>query len=200
MVLLLLQVLFQMLANITVEPYISGDDTGDTNCPLTFTANSTAGYKRLYEDSALYFDNTNNRLHSSYFYGQSTSATYADLAEKHTCKDECLIPGTIVSATTSENYEVEECTKIKADNVIGVVSEKAGYIMNAELTNSVIVGLTGKVPVRIIGKIEKGKALVSAGNGCARQVTDEMELLYKIGVALESNDETEEKLVYCAIK
>ena len=53
---------FNGSANITVEPYISNDDTGDTNCPIIFSANSTAGYKRLYEDSALYLDNTNNRL------------------------------------------------------------------------------------------------------------------------------------------
>jgi len=53
---------FNGSAGIVVEPYISSDDTGDTNCPILFSANSTAGYKRIYEDSALYFDNTNNIL------------------------------------------------------------------------------------------------------------------------------------------
>src|SRR6056300_438839 len=60
---------FNGSANITVEPYISNDDTGDTNCPIVFTANSTAGYKRLYEDSTLYFNNTNNILYSPTFSG-----------------------------------------------------------------------------------------------------------------------------------
>jgi hypothetical protein len=60
---------FNGSGNITVEPYISSDDTGDTNCPIVFTANSTTGYKRLYEDSTLYFNNTDNILYSPTFSG-----------------------------------------------------------------------------------------------------------------------------------
>jgi hypothetical protein len=66
---------FDGSANITVEPYISNDDTGDTNCPIVFTANSTAGYKRLYEDSALYFNNTSNILYSGKFSGDGSLLT-----------------------------------------------------------------------------------------------------------------------------
>ena len=69
---------FNGSANITVEPYISNDDTGDTNCPIIFSANTTEGYKRLYEDSALYFNNTNNILYSTTFSGAlSGNATTA---------------------------------------------------------------------------------------------------------------------------
>jgi hypothetical protein len=191
---------FNGSANIIVDPYISDDDTGDTNCPLTFTANTTAGYKRLYEDSSLYFDNTNNRLYAPAFYGTSTSSRYADLAEKHTCENKALITGTVICACSQGEYEAEECMTEKASNVIGVVSEKAGYIMNEDLEDSIIVGLTGKVPVRIVGEVKKGQPIVSAGNGCARQAITEMELLYKMGVALEDNSDMNEKLVYCAIK
>jgi hypothetical protein len=53
---------FNGSANITVEPYISNDNTGDTSCHIVFTQNSDAGYKRLYEDDGLKYDNTNNRL------------------------------------------------------------------------------------------------------------------------------------------
>jgi hypothetical protein len=60
---------FNGSANIVVEPYISDDDTGDTNCPIIFSATTTTGYKRLYEDSALYFDNTSNILYSTTFSG-----------------------------------------------------------------------------------------------------------------------------------
>lgn len=129
-----------------------------------------------------------------------TQARFADLAERHTCINENLITGTVVSACTEGEYEVNICLDEKASNVIGVVSENAGYIMNADLTNSVIVGITGKVPVRIVGEVKKGQPIVSAGNGCARQVISELELLYKIGVALEDNNDMNEKLVYCAIK
>jgi len=129
-----------------------------------------------------------------------TKARYADLAEKHTCQDEDLITGTVVCACSEGEYEAEECIVEKASNIIGVVSKDAGYIMNAELENSVTIGLTGKVPVRVVGPIVKGQPIISAGYGCARQVNGELELLYKMGVALESNDSIEEKLVYCAIK
>jgi len=73
---------FNGSGDIIVEPYISNDDTGDANCPIVFTQNTTAGYKRLYEDSALFFDNTNNRLYSTqmslgdYLYHTSDTNTY----------------------------------------------------------------------------------------------------------------------------
>jgi hypothetical protein len=70
---------FNGSANITVEPYISDDDTGDTNCPVTFTADSTAGYKRLYEDSAFYFDNTNNILYAGAFNATSDENLKKDI-------------------------------------------------------------------------------------------------------------------------
>ena len=76
---------FNGSANITVEPYISNDDTGDTNCPIIFSANTTEGHKRLYEDSALYFNNTNNILYSTTFSGalsgNATTATTLQTAK-----------------------------------------------------------------------------------------------------------------------
>jgi hypothetical protein len=60
---------FNGSAAITVEPYISDGNTGDTTCYLTFTQTTTAGYKRLYEDSALYYNNTNNKLYTTTFVG-----------------------------------------------------------------------------------------------------------------------------------
>ena len=53
---------FDGTGDITVEPYISNSDTGDTDCFIVFTLDSTNGYKRLYEDSGLVYDNTANQL------------------------------------------------------------------------------------------------------------------------------------------
>jgi hypothetical protein len=53
---------FDGTGNITVEPYISGDDTGETTNYLVYTKSSTDGYKRLYEDNGLVYDNTNNEI------------------------------------------------------------------------------------------------------------------------------------------
>ena len=52
--------------------YVGNDDTGDTNCPIVFVANSTAGYKSLYEDSLVYIDNTANNIHAAGFTGNLT--------------------------------------------------------------------------------------------------------------------------------
>lgn len=139
-------------------------------------------------------------LYANIFQGQATSAQYADLGEKYTCENEALPTGTLVCACTEGEYEAQECMQEKCGSVIGVVSDNPAVRMNDGLTNSVMVGLTGKVPVRVIGAVEKGKPLVSAGNGCARQAKDDFELIFKIGVTLESNDNANEKLVFSAIK
>lgn len=42
--------------------YVGNDETGDTNNPILFSNSGGNGYKPIFEDSALYFDNTNNHL------------------------------------------------------------------------------------------------------------------------------------------
>jgi hypothetical protein len=95
-------------------------------------------------------------------------STYADLAERFEA-DASYDAGTVVELggdkeITSVQYELSE-------DVFGVVSDSAGYIMNAvagpdETHPAIAVG--GRVPVKIVGKVKKGQRLVSAGNGIAR--------------------------------
>jgi len=155
---------FNGSANITVEPFISNDDTGDTNCPIVFTQNSTAGYKRLYEDSAFYFDNTNNIVYAGTFNGTATQAQYADLAEMYTA-DSDIEPATVVCFGGTE--EVTVCDHDADTKVAGVVSTNPAYLMNSE-GDGVAVALRGRVPCKVTGSIKKGDMLVSAGNGAAR--------------------------------
>jgi len=53
---------FDGSANITVEPYISNDDTSNATRYMVFTDNSTAGFKRLKEDSNLTYNPSTNTL------------------------------------------------------------------------------------------------------------------------------------------
>lgn len=141
-------------------------------------------------------------IHAVKFQGTSTSSFYADLAERYTCNDTSLPIGTVISVCdddTSE-FEVIQCDTECDYKVLGVVSNRPGYLMNANRANSVITGLIGKVPVRIIGKIKKGDAIVSAGNGTARAVNDINEVVVSFGYATESNYNEEEKLVMSIIK
>jgi len=53
---------FDGSANITVEPYIEDDEATDATRYLVFTDDSTAGYKRLNEDSSLTYNPSSGNL------------------------------------------------------------------------------------------------------------------------------------------
>jgi hypothetical protein len=59
----------------------------------------------------------------------------------------------------------------------------------------------GRVPVRVIGTVEKGDRLVSAGNGLARSATrDEVTAFNVIGRALGNKDTEAEGTVEAIVK
>jgi hypothetical protein len=96
------------------------------------------------------------------------NATYADIAERFEA-DAIYEPGTVV-----ELGGEKEVTAVKFDlseDVFGVVSNTAAYLMNSTAGNDEThppVAIGGRVKVKVIGKINKGDRLVSAGNGIAR--------------------------------
>jgi len=77
-------VLFDGTGNIVVEPYIEDDEATNANRYLVFVDNSTAGHKRLNEDSSLTYNPSSNTLTASVFNGNltgnATSATSASSA------------------------------------------------------------------------------------------------------------------------
>lgn len=128
------------------------------------------------------------------FSGVATTANYADVAEKFT-SDIQYDPGTVVALGG-----VEEITRVNdelADNVFGVVSSKPAYLMNAGLTEDALpVAVAGRVPVRVLGKVNKGDRLVSAGNGLARAaVSGEATSFNVIGRAIQAKHTDEEGTV-----
>ena len=103
-------------------------------------------------------------VYATTFNGTASSAQYADVAENFSA-DAVYTPGTVVALGG-----VEEITRVNdelADNVFGVVSDKPAYLMNAALDGTA-VAVAGRVPVQVVGRINKGDRLVSAGNGLAR--------------------------------
>lgn len=130
------------------------------------------------------------------FYGISSSAQYADLAERFH-SDQSYPAGTIV-----ELGGVAEITKANddlSDKVFGVISSRSAYLMNANAGNDLThppVAISGRVPVRTIGVINKGDRLVAAGNGLARAAgSGEANSFNVIGRALESSIADGESLV-----
>ena len=85
-------------------------------------------------------------------------ATFADLAEKYLADAE-YAPGTVVVFGGSEEITLTE--KFADTRVAGVISTNPAYIMNEESTG-LVVALRGKVPVRVVGKVNKGDLLVTS--------------------------------------
>lgn len=137
-----------------------------------------------------------NETFSTTFTGTVTTATYADLAEKYTVKEEYPI-GTILEVAYEEEFDLTETSGL-TDCFVGVVSEKPGFVMNQDAEGQ-LVGLVGRLPIRIIGPVNKRDIIVAAYNGCGKADNHE-ELIYKVAVALETNSSPYEKLVDCIIK
>jgi hypothetical protein len=108
---------------------------------------------------------------SGYFntvFAKATSAQYADVAERFAA-DEILDAGTVVELGGSA--EITKSRHDLSDNVFGVISTRAAYLMNSGAGDDSThppVAMTGRVPVKVIGQVAKGDRLVSAGNGLAR--------------------------------
>ena len=130
-------------------------------------------------------------LNAVKFVGTATSATFADLAEKYTTEEEHPI-GTVMSVCVHEEHETEPCN---ADGfAIGIVSDKPAFLMNAEAEGQALA-LKGRVPVRVVGSVQKGDKLYIVDKG----VTSTKENGKVVAVALESNSNTEEKLIECIV-
>jgi len=131
-------------------------------------------------------------LRATEFQGLATSAKYADLAEMYTV-DKVYPFGTVMKITTAESWEVEDCQL--GDVPIGVLSTAPAYLMNADCEGQA-VGLKGRVPVRVVGPVNKGQAVYVWEDGVACAIPTQ----FMVGVALETNAEEGEKLVECVLK
>ena len=140
------------------------------------------------------FGSSGNRITTVFattFNGTSTAAQYADLAENFR-PDVQYAPGTIVALGGAE--EITAVNDELSDNVFGVTSERPAYLMNSAQEGGMPVAIAGRVPVRVIGMVNKGDRLVAAGNGLARAAgTDESITAFNVlGRAIDSKTSMEE--------
>lgn len=113
-------------------------------------------------------------------------ATYADLGERFEA-DAIYDAGTVVEL--GGDKEITAVKNELSDEVFGVISSTAGYLMNAmagDDNTHPAVAVGGRVPVKVIGKVNKGQRLVSAGKGIARAAKQgEATAFNVVGRALE---------------
>jgi len=118
-----------------------------------------------------------SNIYATTFQGTTLQAENADLAEKYTCKDELEI-GDVVCISNDEYFEIEKCNEIASHKVVGVYSYNPAFLMNKE-KDGFAIALKGRVPVKVIGKVNKGDPLVSYKDGYAISVFNK-ELLKNI--------------------
>jgi hypothetical protein len=104
----------------------------------------------------------NDITNAGTFYGVSTTAKYADLAERYAA-DAPYSEGTVV--VFGGEAEVTASTSFAQRSIAGVVSTKPAVMMNAEAGNSQthpFIALQGRVPVKVTGEVKKGDILVAS--------------------------------------
>ena len=129
-------------------------------------------------------------------YATATSAQYADVAEIYTT-DYNYEPGTVL--VFGGNKEVTISTFAQDTRVAGVVSTAPAYLMNDKV-EGVAVALLGKVPVKVVGMIQKGDLLTTDGQtaGHARKAMDPKTGTI-IGKALENHSSAGTGMIFVSV-
>ena len=139
-------------------------------------------------------------IRANVVHAQTTSAMYADLAERY-ASDMQLEIGDVVML--GGEAEVTKCNKELCDKVFGVVSDSPAFLMNAQAGNDnshPMIALKGRVFVKIIGTGKAGDRIVSAGNGEAKIASlDECTAFNVLGRLIKDKYSVETTLTECVI-
>jgi len=130
----------------------------------------------------------------------STSAQYADLAERYEADCELTVGDVVI---LGGHAEITKCEKELDDAVFGVVSESPAFLMNAQAGNNEthpMIALKGRVMVKIKGRGNAGDRVVSAGNGEAKVANlDECNHFNVLGRLIKTKYNEETQLAECVI-
>ena len=132
--------------------------------------------------------NDSGTVSATLFSGTATTARYADLAERYE-SDKEYKPGTVVVFGGSK--EITQSTALMDTRVAGVISTNPAHLMNSEAGDDKThppVALTGRVPCRVIGKIQKGDMLVTSSIPGVAIATTDPKVGTVIGKSLENYD------------
>jgi len=172
--------------------------TGDVNQNLllvfTDTTSSTNTNAVLYKHSPVYYNPDIDTLNAGNFSGLSSSAKYADLAERYEA-DADYEPGTVV--VLGGEKEITVTDQMNSTKVAGVISTDPAYLMNAE-ANGLPVALRGRAPVKVVGVIQKGDVLITSttpGFAMAAAHPHNVSASEMIGKALQSKEDIGEGVI-----
>ena len=139
-------------------------------------------------------------LRANVVHATSTSAQYADLAERYEADCQLEVGEVVI---LGGHAEITRCNKELDDAVFGVVSESPAFLMNASAGNNdshPMVTLKGRVMVKLKGKGRAGNRVVSAGNGEARVADlEECTAFNTVGRLIKDKYNEETALTECVI-
>ena len=165
---------------------LTGPDTGtNSNAPL-------------YKHSPVYYNPDSDTLNVTNLSGTSSSAKYADLAERYEA-DADYEPGTVV--VLGGEKEITVTDQMNSTKVAGVISTDPAYLMNAE-ANGLPVALRGRAPVKVVGVVQKGDVLITSttsGFAMAAAHPHNVSASEMIGKALQSKADSGEGVIEALI-
>ena len=125
--------------------------------------------------------------------GTAYRAYWGDLAEYYE-SDYNYPRGTLVQFGGSKEITIAD------SDVNAVITSEPGFILNSKMENGQAIALCGRVPVRVIGKVNKFDYLTLSdlpGVARVRQVNDICSFTAR---ALETKDTEDEGLVLCVVR
>ena len=187
----------------------SGDSTVGNDIGIVFDRGVHTNVAFIYDESEDEFALVNttedgttvgNITISSYatLHATATSAQYSDLAERYEA-DQPMEPGDVVKI--GGDKEITKTSELADTQVFGVVSTAPAYRMNADAGTDQThpyVALSGRVPCKVKGTVNKGDRLVSSDEPGVAQAINTLENTSHyavIGRSLESNAEQEIKYI-----
>ena len=139
-------------------------------------------------------------IRANVVHATSTSAQYADLAERYEADCELSVGEVVI---LGGHAEITKCEKELDDAVFGVVSESPAFLMNAQAGSNdshPMIALKGRVLVKLTGTGQAGDRIVSAGNGEARVANiDECTAFNTLGRLIKHKYNEETALTECVI-
>ena len=139
-------------------------------------------------------------IRANIVHATSTSARYADLAERYEADCQTEVGDVVI---LGGNAEITKCKDELSDAVFGVVSESPAFLMNAEAGNNdshPMIAMKGRVMVKLKGEGNAGDRIVSGGNGEARVAApDECTAFNTLGRLIKDKYNEETALTECVI-
>jgi len=139
-------------------------------------------------------------IRANVVHATTTSAMYADLAERYKADCDTEVGDVVI---LGGDAEITKCEDALSDAVFGVISESPAFLMNAQAGNNdshPMVALKGRVMVKLQGTGRAGDRVVSAGNGEARVAKlEECTAFNTLGRLIKDKYSKETALTECVI-